>query len=778
MDDGVAARERPHQCVPILKFDAITAIDRADGPVREKRQEGGAERSARSGDRDGSAHGEMVAHATVYRPPMDGIWETLRERLDYATFVPRLVPDIERAELRRRDGSTYFVLKNPHGERGAGLYVPLEPEDLSLVDLMDGERSVQDILVAHLDRHGTFALDRLARLTAALAANGFFGEERPRIYEKLVARRALRDPLTRLSILLRRLIMWDIARWNNADRVVGVVYRLGGWLAFTRVGGALVLLLAVAGIVVWARELGTGRHGLATIQGSYALGILALTVLQVIAISVHEAGHALAIRHYGRRVRRLGLMIYYLFPCAYVDATDMSMATRRQRIVVALAGPIGGATVGALCAFVAAVEGGVIGGIAFQAASLFTFQLVLNLVPILELDGYQVLVDLLDAPFLRQRSMAFARTAIIRKLRRRERWSPREVGLGLFGAFAIVTSLLVLVFSLTLWQSRVSIAAHELFARGPGGVLALGLLVVVFVGPLLVALAARLVGAVRTFARVRAARASRAKFGTVQEKAAVLARVRFFAGLPRPALLAIASHLEEHQVEAGATVVSADEVGDRFYLVRSGRLQVISREGTVRGTILAGEGFGELALLDRRPRGATVRALETCVLWSLDRGHFERWVRDRYEVAARIRASAQERSELASLPFFRGLDALELDRIAQRLVIRTVPAGQAVFHEGDAGDRYYIVRKGQAEVTMGGKAIRPLARGDGFGDLALLLGRPRTATVTAVTDLVLAGLAREDFMRLVRSSGETAGEFRARTAHYVGAGLGSGTRGE
>jgi CRP-like cAMP-binding protein len=471
-------------------------------------------------------------------------------------------------------------------------------------------------------------------------------------------------------------------------------------------------------------------------------------------------------------------MIYYLFPCAYVDATDMEMATRGQRIVVALSGPIGGATVGAICAFVAALDGGIVGAVAFQGASLFTFQMAMNLVPILELDGYHVLVDLLDAPLLRQRSMAFARTAIVRKLRRRERWSRVEIGLGLFGAIAIVSSLLILVFSVTLWQSRVSTAAKELFAQGPAGALVLVLLILVFVGPLLVALAARLVGLVRTFARVRAARARKARFGTVQERAAVLARVRFFAGLPGPALLAIASHLQEQEVETGATVVTADEVGDRFYLVRSGRLQALARDGAVLSTILAGEGFGEMALLDRKPRGATVRALEPCILWWLDRGHFERWVRDRYEIAARIRASAEERAQLAALPFFKGLDALELDRIAARLVTRRVPAGQAVFSEGDPGDRYYVIREGQAQVSIAGSAIRRLARGDGFGELALLFGHPRSATVTASTDLILAGLAREDFIRLVRSSGEKTRDFRARTAHYVGAGLGSATRGE
>jgi CRP-like cAMP-binding protein len=99
--------------------------------------------------------------------------------------------------------------------------------------------------------------------------------------------------------------------------------------------------------------------------------------------------------------------------------------------------------------------------------------------------------------------------------------------------------------------------------------------------------------------------------------------------------------------------------------------------------------------------------------------------------------------------------------------------------EGDPGDRYYVVREGQAEVSIGGGTVRRLGRGEAFGELALLYGHPRTATVTAATDLVLAGLGREDFLRLVRGSREKTGEFRARTAHYVGIGLGgSATRGE
>ena len=258
----------------------------------------------------------------------------------------------------------------------------------------------------------------------------------------------------------------------------------------------------------------------------------------------------------------------------------------------------------------------------------------------------------------------------------------------------------------------------------------------------------------------------------------MLARVRFLVGLAPEPLIAIASHLKEEQVGPGGTIVTIGEPGDRFYLVRSGRLQVLDADGRVLGTLLPGDAFGELALLDHRPRTATVRAIDPSEVWSLDRGHFERWIRERYEIAARIRASSEERAALAALPFFRGLDAHELDRVAERLVTVRVPAGATVFREGDPGDRYYIVREGEADVTVDGRLVGHLTPGAGFGELALLFGKARTATVTATTDLVLAGLGRSEFGWLVRASGETMGEFRSRTAHYVGsAGLGSAVRG-
>src|SRR2546425_5218582 len=182
---------------------------------------------------------------------MVDVWDVLRGRLDYASFVPTPLPDIERADLTRRAGGRYTVLKNPHGDSGAGRYVRLEPADVALFELMDGRRSVQEILVDYLERSGTFALERLARLTSALRVNGFFGEEPPPIYEKLGAIRARRDPLTRASLWLRRLILWDIARWTNADGTVDRVYRLIGWLPVTPLGAGGFTRVAPLAPFLW-----------------------------------------------------------------------------------------------------------------------------------------------------------------------------------------------------------------------------------------------------------------------------------------------------------------------------------------------------------------------------------------------------------------------------------------------------------------------------------------------------------------------------------------------
>jgi hypothetical protein len=105
-----------------------------------------------------------------------------------------------------------------------------------------------------------------------------------------------------------------------------------------------------------------------------------------------------------------------------------------------------------------------------------------------------------------------------------------------------------------------------------------------------------------------------------------------------------------------------------------------------------------------------------------------------------------EISLLRSLPMFAVLPPLELEGVARSLTELEVPAGTCVIVEGEEGDRFYAVASGTLEVVASGQPLRRLGRADGFGEIALLHAIPRTATVTAVTDVRLYALERDDFL--------------------------------
>ncbi|HSP71413.1 MAG TPA: MFS transporter [Gaiellaceae bacterium] len=99
---------------------------------------------------------------------------------------------------------------------------------------------------------------------------------------------------------------------------------------------------------------------------------------------------------------------------------------------------------------------------------------------------------------------------------------------------------------------------------------------------------------------------------------------------------------------------------------------------------------------------------------------------------------------LRGIAMFAPLPAKTLDRLAHALRPERVEAGVDVVREGEAGDRYYIVDAGEAEVL--GRRLGP---GDYFGEIALLRDVPRTATVTARTALSLYALDRDEFLAAV-----------------------------
>jgi CRP-like cAMP-binding protein len=106
---------------------------------------------------------------------------------------------------------------------------------------------------------------------------------------------------------------------------------------------------------------------------------------------------------------------------------------------------------------------------------------------------------------------------------------------------------------------------------------------------------------------------------------------------------------------------------------------------------------------------------------------------------------------LAQVPLFSGLAPRHLRRIGDLTEEQRYMEGARVVREGDVGDTFYVILEGQAKVVSGsGRVVNRLRPGDFFGEISLLDGGPRTASVVAETPLTMLALARKDLLRVVR----------------------------
>jgi CRP-like cAMP-binding protein len=108
-------------------------------------------------------------------------------------------------------------------------------------------------------------------------------------------------------------------------------------------------------------------------------------------------------------------------------------------------------------------------------------------------------------------------------------------------------------------------------------------------------------------------------------------------------------------------------------------------------------------------------------------------------------------TELQRVGLFGSLPGETIARLAERMVREEIPGGTAIVREGDHTDRFYVLLSGLAAVAQEGRGARSLVRpGDTFGEVAPLMRMERTATVTAMTQCVVASCDRVTFDELLR----------------------------
>jgi putative peptide zinc metalloprotease protein len=324
---------------------------------------------------------------------------------------PRQAAGVLAEHQTTADRDTLTVLKDP----ARGTYFRLTAEGWFLWERLDGQHTLRDLTMAYLLEFKSLAPQIVADVVGRLAAAGFL--EEPSLRREVLTDVAHLTRGERMILRARHLIDWRVAL-PNADAWFVRAYRSGAFLLYTRVGLLLLSLIALAGLAVF---LSAGRGAAAEVSGEHLAVLLPLLLPMRWAQAIaHEAGHAFVTKRFDRSVGSAGVGWYWFAPIAFVDTSDMWLGTRRQRIMVSLAGCFHDVVLaGAASILGLLVAEPLLAALCWQFAFLAYLGVLVNLTPLLELDGYYVLVDLLDRPNLRPRALAWLGQELLPTLRSR-----------------------------------------------------------------------------------------------------------------------------------------------------------------------------------------------------------------------------------------------------------------------------------------------------------------------------------------------------------------------
>ena len=361
-------------------------------------------------------------------------------------FRPRARSGWSLKRLDSSEGERRFVLRNLR----SGEVLRMGDDEAALFELLDGSLALPDLMAEAERRFGSAGIARLTRLLSELAERGFLeGVE--------AAERAAAAPG-----LLARLVRPRERVFRRAGRFFDRAYTSGGYLLFTPAGYGLLLAVALAGLGAFVAMI-VGRYGTPFVVASkVGLGGLVFLLGRFVVVALHELAHGLTMASFGRSASQAGLRLLFLFPFAFVDTTEAWFEPKRRRLAISAAGPVSDLVVGGGFALVALALGpGAIRDVFFQLAFAAYVGALFNLNPLLDRDGYHMLVDWLQQPGLRRR----AREHVVRRMAGRPVRADAPRSLAVYGALTLVWMVaaigFVVVMSLLFYDRLTTIAPAE-----------------------------------------------------------------------------------------------------------------------------------------------------------------------------------------------------------------------------------------------------------------------------------------------------------------------------
>jgi len=205
---------------------------------------------------------------------------------------------------------------------------------------------------------------------------------------------------------------------------------------------------------------------------------------------------------------------------------------------------------------------------------------------------------------------------------------------------------------------------------------------------------------------------------------------------------------------SGEYIIKQGDDGDNFYIIDQGEVDIYVDKNPVT-SLGEGASFGELALIYGTPRAADVRAKTQLKLWAIDRDSYRRIL-----MGSTLRKRKMYDEFLSKVSILESLDKWERCTVADALEPVTFEPEQEVVVQGQAGNDFFIIVEGTAVVLQKTNnseqytQVGVLGASDYFGEIALLLDRPRAATVMARSVLKCVKLDRPRFERVLGECSE------------------------
>ncbi len=487
------------------------------------------------------------------------------------------------------------MLRSPDGRQAS--YLRLAPEEVELIHLMDGSRTLARLVADFARISGRLAPEQVRRVVADLAGNRMLEELPVDAFRPLDRLRRKPWPV-RFGRGLLAFIQGRRVIVANIDPLVGFLYRAGARVLFTRPVAALLAAVAVVGLVAFGWQWWTGAQSVFLTEDSYVTGAAVLLGLNIVALACHELGHALATKHAGRRVPTAGFLVYFGIPSVFVDTTDVWMAGRRGRLLTTAAGP----ATGLILAGASAIVGFTNPALApwcFKLSFAWYINALFNLNPFLALDGYYLLMDWLEVPNLRARGLSW----VAARVRRRPpswRTLDREGRLiALYGLLSIGWIVIALNIAYRVYVDRVDGLITGLWRSGWPARVLLVALVAGLASPLVFILCGWLG---RRWRRFRERRGERRLERDVPKRLDAL-RASGLRDLPPEALAGLAARSRWVRPRTGEQLVFAGAAQPEVFTVVEGALEARA-PGDPGGMVRERVGVGGVVGLGPAIRGA------------------------------------------------------------------------------------------------------------------------------------------------------------------------------